>query len=223
MSGALITGCPRSGTSVVAALFEAHGAHGGEMGEFPLGGNPNFEHVYFHAINDMLLGADGGSWTFPPEFVTGSADPTQAGALVAQFEGRVGFLKAPQLCLTYPVWRPWFPDWQVVCLVRHPMAVARSIYNMTMLAPPRGLTIWKRSMHAVLAWEAAYGLTVRYVEYPSLTGLAAALASVGLQYDADVAQRVMAPDKTHFAPEELPDWGEPFERLYKHLCRRAAS
>ena len=114
-SGILILGMHRSGTTLVARLLEAGGAH---LGDRLLGGSPgneegHWENMFVLETNESLLHALGRSWSDVRELSSDwqtTESAAKSGAAIRSYGLAVlqtrtlWALKDPRLCLLAPVW-----------------------------------------------------------------------------------------------------------------------
>lgn len=167
MSGpVVITGCHRSGTSMVASVLEAVGVW---LGDDLLEAQPDnpkgfFESGRMVAASDALLAIGGGSWKDPPMVDVGArgkgialdaATPT-----FTHFHSQSLDLwdaygwKDPRACFTLPVWKSLFPKLRVVYVKRDPRHVAASLVARGDFRSSKdALTLVNRYQHAAEAAE----------------------------------------------------------------------
>ncbi len=140
----------RSGTSAVARSLECLGAELGHFAAWSGPDNPDFaEDQHVLAMNNYLLRRHGFDWYSPTipyvhdeglrlDAVMLLRDKLSAYPLFA--------LKEPRLCRLLPFWRPVFAavgcDVSVVEVVRHPSAVAASLFTRNGIRRPEALGLW---------------------------------------------------------------------------------
>lgn len=156
-------GMHRSGTSVVAGAFCAVGYYAGEDTELMPGDrwNPQgyFENTTVVALNDELLAALGARWALPPvpadlEGVLPDLRRRCSAALdrlVGCAGARPVVLKDPRMGLLMPAWNgACGPDMVDVLVLRHPLAVARSLAERDGLTIPTALALWEVYLVSIL-------------------------------------------------------------------------
>jgi hypothetical protein len=207
----LVLGMHRSGTSIVARSLQCFGVELGQQAEWFMPDNPKgfWEHRGVLAINETLLGNIGHDWddsnSWVPALNAYFGQETHTPPL-----GNFGFrvvalelqdmplfgLKEPRMCRLLPFWRPIFEligcQVSVVHVVRHPLAVARSLQQRNGLSIERGLALWleytqRQFLDARPEWKSVV------VEYDSMVAsplphLAKIGATLGLQLDDMKAQ-----------------------------------
>jgi len=212
VNGVYITGCPKSGTTGVARVFQEHGLEFGELG-------PNMENETISSLCEMTLNISGGIWFLPPAALFRPVELNyDMDEVLAQDLGSDGSLKAikdPRLCLTYGVLREHLPEWPFIVVLRHPLAMAKSLENLNKQPITTGLGAWHRFYSDFLLWEEIYGLDTRWVEYPSMQGMEAALGLLGVEYQGPIGlEQSMIHDRQGDA---IPGH---FEDIYQSLKRR---
>jgi len=180
-SGILILGMHRSGTTLVARLLEAGGAH---LGDRLLGGSPgneegHWENMFVLETNESLLHALGRSWSDVRELSSDwqtTESAAKSGAAIRSYGLAVlqtrtlWALKDPRLCLLAPVWIDALttPTTQLsaVLPIRHPWEVADSLAARNGLAHGLGLLLWLR--HALAAEAASRSLPRLILRYADI-------------------------------------------------------
>lgn len=108
-------------------------------------------------LNEWLLGSAGASWSdclsFAPEQLAGPGLPGIMASLVEAVK-RVAdthalfVIKDPRLCLLLDLWVPALEslgiEVAVLMALRHPAAVAKSLFNRNGTSLPTGLALWLR-------------------------------------------------------------------------------
>ena len=162
MTPVAITGMHRSGTSLVAALLQAHGLWLGAPDQL-LGAtahNPegHFENLRVSAVNDAVLELHGGSWDRVPELPPGWLDEPRVAALLAEatdlvagFPSRPWGFKDPRTSLLVDFWRRAAGVSRFVVCVRHPLEVAQSLGRRNLMPKERALDLWMAHNRALLA------------------------------------------------------------------------
>ena len=182
VDGVLVTGAPRSGTSMVAQLFVDAGLRTSDQLISASASNPHgfVEDVRVNRLNDIVLAGmrtagDGAGdadrlprrlWWL--ESFDGAPDPAALDADEAQALVPPGpfVVKDPRFCHTAPLWRPLLGDHVVVVVVRSAPRVATSVRRMAEREPaffgdlaerPERIVdvvgrLWSSSYGAALGW-----------------------------------------------------------------------
>jgi len=161
-------GMHRGGTSLVASLVSRWGAcPGGDPAEVFFPPNRWNERGYWEArevvaLNDEILARLGEEWFVPPppgaeamlrQLAAASDYADQAAALMRQRPVNgvdVWFLKDPRFSFVAPFWRPFWPDALYLIVLRHPIAVARSLLRRDHMPLSAGLLLWASTMRLAL-------------------------------------------------------------------------
>lgn len=166
----IVTGAPRSGTSLVAGLFVAVGHRPGARMIPPTASNPAgfHEDQDVNAANDEVLDdvADEpwGTAAVPPRhlrWLGAFARPVgpRAGKgldLAALVPDSPFVLKDPRFTYALPAWRAVLPAVRVVVVVRHPSEVVASVASMAQREPPTFAHFAPVADHVLAMWEAMY-------------------------------------------------------------------
>lgn len=175
----LVLGCHRSGTSLVARSLKCLGAELGPRAQWSGPDNVTgfWEDQDVLRINQTLMAYTGSTWDSSKpldwQFVDAIPDGEFRRRVSALIAGRLAryplwALKEPRLCRLLPFWRRIFYaigcKVSVVHVVRHPMAVARSLEKRNGIPTDQGLALWAeytRNAHEDVdaAWKAC---TVNY-------------------------------------------------------------
>ncbi|MCO5977541.1 sulfotransferase [Ideonella oryzae] len=206
-----LLGMHRSGTSLLAGMLQALGVWLGPADELlgPQPDNPEgfFEHPALMGLDEALLERAGSAWDdTAPDLarITALADDAawQAQARLwlrglwrSRPEGAVlAAFKDPRLCYTAGFWQAQCPALQGLIVLRHPLAVARSLRARGGYSSLRhGLALWAAHHRALAPWRDRADVPVilhsDLLAAPRAT-LAPVLAVLGLQ--ADEAQWTQA-------------------------------
>lgn len=171
MTGVVILGMHRSGTSLVADLVHKWGAHPGE-GPLSLGDEWNREGYWeseaLVSFNDELLQRIGASWLMPPgpdddqhlhDLAQSSDFAERARTIVDSLSAggtRVWFCKDPRLALLLPFWRRIWGDVVYVTVNRHPAEIALSLLRRNHIPVVVSLLVWQRTWLCIL--EQTFGI-----------------------------------------------------------------
>lgn len=216
-----LLGMHRSGTSLLAGMLQALGVWLGPPDELlgPQPDNPEgfFEHPALMGLDEALLERAGSAWDdTAPDLarVTALADDA---ALQAQArlwlrglwrsrpEGAtLAAFKDPRLCYTAGFWQAQWPALLGLIVLRHPLAVARSLRARGGYSSLRhGLTLWAAHHRALAPWRGRADVPVilhsDLLAAPRAT-LAPVLAALGLQADESQWTQALAqvrPGRVH--------------------------
>lgn len=157
----IVLGIHRSGTSLIANLIEGMGVWFARENEAMEAKEDNplgfWERQDIVDLNDRMLKSVGLNWYSLSE----GLQEIQITQLKEQFsqpileiinkleEHGVWMIKDPRLCLTWPVWQAFLNKPKIVTIVRHPLAVARSLYKRDGMPVLVGLALWVRQMQAL--------------------------------------------------------------------------
>ena len=129
--GLFILGMHRSGTSCLTGMLEDAGFNVGDVDRWnPDNPKGNREHLAVTPLNEGLLRLHGGAWDDPPARIeVDEAQRRKMDAIVAELEsaGRPWLIKDPRILLMPGPWLSLRPDARRLGVVRHPLAVARSL------------------------------------------------------------------------------------------------
>lgn len=194
----LILGMHRSGTSCLAGLLAAAGAQvpGAAIRNWD---NPHghFEAVAAVRLNEAVLAHSGGHWLKAPQQVRWQSEHAAVrDALLAPIAGAPALLKDPRSLLTAPFWLERADAVRAIGIVRHPLAVARSLVSWRGMDLTEGIELWlahnRVLLHAptaaVLDFEAPAEVFLAAVE--ALIATHPGLAVGGGWRTAYVAERI---------------------------------
>jgi len=174
----VVLGMHRSGTSCLARMLSA-GAEGTIRNWDNARGH--FERLDLVRLDDAVLAHSGGHWLAAPERLRWTAAHAAArDELLAT--GAV--LKDPRMLLTLPFWRASPVPFRAIGIIRHPLAVARSLEAWRGTPVADGIALWTAHVRALSADRAAYGTPILDFDQPRGAFIAAVHAVVP---DADAA------------------------------------
>jgi hypothetical protein len=177
--GVVVLGMHRSGTSAVAGSLIDAGLHACLAADLLTASADNasghWESLAVNAENDAVLAAVGHTWQSPPgpdtDWTSAEAVRRREPLARTMFDWlhptTPWLVKDPRLCLTLPFWlralgrRP-----AVVVVLRHPVAVARSLSTRDGIAVGDALALCERYMRAALTSSA--GLPALVVSYEEI-------------------------------------------------------
>ena len=151
----LVLGMHRSGTSALAGVLRTAGFNFGQLDQAMPANDQNpkgfWERMDVVILNDTILKTLGCEWDRLSRYDAGAvgaaSDPAWEesirGILGDVGAGQVGFLKDPRLCLTLPLWLRVQPPAAIIWIMRHPLAVARSLVARGDCSLMTGLALWE--------------------------------------------------------------------------------
>ena len=170
----LITGCHRSGTSLLASLLVDALGHAREADMAPAPDNPRgfFESRRLTSFNDQLLAALGGDWCHPPLTPPRWSEPPLLDLIAAAREPFAAYAqsrdwldKDPRLCITLPALQHLLlRRVPVLAALRDPLQVAASLRLRNGFAMEHGLALWFLYNHHLAAALRPDDLLITYAE-----------------------------------------------------------
>ncbi|NDY96310.1 sulfotransferase family protein [Wenzhouxiangella limi] len=226
--GLVVLGMHRSGTSAVTAALRAMGAYVGTQEEltpvYPENPRGFEERRDARQLCDQLLHSVGADWWKIADFDVSRVSDATRGELEGQFQALadrlcahpVWALKEPRLCLLWPLFAPWLTDVVPIQVIRHPLAVARSLRRRNGLPMRVGQALWARYNMAVddYPWPQK-PLRIHYealIQHPveTLSALAESLKAVGvLGLTPSRAATVVESGLQHESGQESDAWWLP--------------
>ena len=98
--------------------------------------------------------------------------------LRARIDGRPALLKDPRTLLTLPFWRASRVPYHVIGIVRHPLAVARSLESWREIPLAEGVALWSAHNRALAEDRARHGYALVDFEQPKAAVVAAVVERV---------------------------------------------
>lgn len=190
-----VLGMHRSGTSCLTGLLEDAGVALGQVSRHnPYNLKGNQENPEIMALHEDLLLAAGGSWNEPPggPLIWSAAQRRRLEEILDSYRDlkRWGF-KDPRTLFALEGWLEARPDLCFIGTFRHPLAVARSLYQRNKLITlPRALVIWEHYNRALLSWQQRLDFPLVDFDLPRLAYLdhvGRAFARLGLKLEPDTA------------------------------------
>lgn len=227
MTAIVVLGMHRSGTSALARMLAAAGAaSAGPTVRNWDNARGHFESLALVRLNESVLARSGGHWLAAPQEVRWTAaDERERDRLLAlRVEGRAALLKDPRTLLVLPFWRAARVPFHALGIVRHPLAVARSLASWRGLPLAQGIALWTAHNRALLAEHEQHGFPLLDFDRPAAELVdAVARACERLGAPVDRARLAAAHDErlVHHDDqgEELGD--EEARRLHAQLVARA--
>ena len=155
-----ILGMHRSGTSCLAGSLERCGLFLGPVSRsnrHNFKGNHEIRSVV--ALNQHILKANGGDWSFPPVNIALSWQYKLAIRVVVAWLStrKPRGLKDPRLLLLLEAWLEAMPSFTLVGTFRHPAAVAKSLARRNQLSGEQAYQLWLRYNTELMRWHKQYG------------------------------------------------------------------
>lgn len=214
MSAVVILGMHRSGTSCLAGMLAAGGvASAGDA-------ICNWDNVRGHhemldvvRLNEAVLAHSGGHWLAAPREVrwTDAHAVERDRLLRASIDGRPALLKDPRTLLVLPFWRASPVGFRAIGIVRHPLAVARSLEAWREMPLADGIALWTVHNRALADDRARHGTIVIDFEQPK-SAVVAAVRAVFPAADADTYEEHLV----HHGGDDAPGLDEALA-LYRAL------
>lgn len=145
VSAIVVLGMHRSGTSCLAGMLAAAGlASAGEAVRNWDNARGHHEMLDAIRLNEEVLAHSGGHWLSPPAVVRWTEAHAEARdqLLRARIDGRPALIKDPRTLLVLPFWRASSVAFRTIGIIRHPLAVARSLEAWREMPLAAGLALW---------------------------------------------------------------------------------
>jgi hypothetical protein len=161
-------------------------------------------------LNEAVLAHSGGHWLMPVREVrwTGEHAVARDRILAAQIDGRPALLKDPRTLLTLPFWRASSVPFFAIGIVRHPLAVARSLESWRGMPLAEGVALCTAHLRALAADHAVHGYPLIDFEQPKRAVVAAvlhAVASYGLRAKEAELASAYEESLVHHDDSDVPD------------------
>jgi tetratricopeptide (TPR) repeat protein len=176
----VVLGMHRSGTSCLAGMLAAAGlASAGEAVRNWDNARGHHEMLDVIRLDEAVLAHSGGHWLAPPADVrwTDAHARERDRLLAARIDGRPALLKDPRMLLVLPFWRASRVPFRVIGIVRHPLAVARSLEAWRGMPLADGIALWTAHDRALAADRARHGDPLVDFEQPKAAVVAAVRAA----------------------------------------------
>jgi hypothetical protein len=130
-------------------------------------------------LDEAVLAYSGGHWLSPPRELrwTDEHEASRDRLLRARIGGKPVLLKDPRTLLALAFWRASPVPFHVLGIVRHPLAVARSLESWRGMPLDDGIALWTAHNRALAADHALYGYPLIDFEQPKPTVVAAVIAA----------------------------------------------
>ncbi|MDX2093211.1 MAG: hypothetical protein SFX73_35535 [Kofleriaceae bacterium] len=208
MTAIVVLGMHRSGTSCLAGMLAAAGlASAGQA--IRNWDNVRGHHEMLEAVrlNEAVLAHSGGHWLSPPGALrwTDEHAATRDALLAAQIDGRPALLKDPRTLLTLPFWRASAVPFRAIGIMRHPLAVARSLESWREMPLAEGISLWTAHARALEADRTEHAYPLIDFDRPKADVVAAVSAAFGPGIDETALAAAYEEQLVHHDDREAPD------------------
>ncbi|MCC6214939.1 MAG: hypothetical protein IT376_08730 [Polyangiaceae bacterium] len=230
MAAVLVLGMHRSGTSCLAAMLAAGGAAAaGDTVRNWDNARGHHERLELVRLNEDVLAQGGGHWLAPPREVRWTATHARERdrLLAGPVAGLPPLLKDPRTVFTLPFWRASQVPFRCLAVVRHPLAVARSLASWRGVSLAAAIALWSAHARLLLEDQARNDAPLVDFDQPAAAFVAAvrhACDRLGLECDAGALAAAHVEELVHHdaeEPEPLPGLAEALE-LHRRLAGGAA-
>ncbi len=183
----VVLGMHRSGTSCLAGMLDAGGiaSAGNAVRNWD---NPRGHHEMLDVVrlDEAVLAHSGGHWLAAPREVrwTEAHAAERDRLLRTPVGGRPALLKDPRMLLALPLWRDSSVPFHVIGIVRHPLAVARSLSTWRGVPLADGIALWTAHNRVLAADRARHGYSIVDFDRPIADVVAAARSACANLADA---------------------------------------
>jgi hypothetical protein len=158
----IIIGMHRSGTSCLTGCLQQLGLQLGDVStKDPYNEKGNRENRNISLLNESVLKHSGGSWLNIPNQIIWSENQIQEqNRLLKEYlelrEPRG--IKDPRMLFLLPFWKNKLKDIQFIGSIRHPLAVAKSLYARKSFSIPisEGIALWYKYNNQLLKYQNRY-------------------------------------------------------------------
>ncbi len=212
----------RSGTSCLAGMLAAGGlASAGDAVRNWDNARGHHEMLDVVRLDEAVLAHSGGHYLAAPGAVTWTEAHAQARDRLLQTSigGRPALLKDPRMLLVLPFWRATSLPFHTLGIVRHPLAVARSLESWRGMPLHEGIALWTAHNRALAADRARHGYPVIDFDQPRDAVIAAVRAAVrAMSPSVDTAALAAAYEEqlVHHDDADVPDVPGLAEALALH-------
>lgn len=176
----VVLGMHRSGTSCLAGMLAAGGlASAGDTVRNWDNARGHHEMLDAVRLNEAVLAYSGGHWLLPPAELRWTAEHAAARdrLLRGRIDGRPTLLKDPRTLLALAFWRASPVPFHVIGIVRHPLAVARSLESWRGMPLVEGIALCAAHNRALAGDRATHGYPLIDFEQPKAAVVAAVNAA----------------------------------------------
>lgn len=227
----VVLGMHRSGTSCLAGMLAAGGlASAGEAVRNWDNARGHREMLDAVRLNEAVLAYSGGHWLSPPAELRWTDEHVAARdrLLRARIDGRPTLLKDPRTLLALAFWRASSVPFHVIGIVRHPLAVARSLESWRGMPLVEGVALCTAHNRALAADRATHDYPLVDFEQPK-TAVVAAIIAACRSFAQEVDEVALAASyeeslvhHDHGEPPDVVGLNEAVA-LYRSLAGAAAS
>jgi tetratricopeptide (TPR) repeat protein len=210
MTAIVVLGMHRSGTSCLAGMLAAAGvaAAGTSVRNWD-NARGHFEALAAVRLNEAVLAHSGGHWLSPPSALrwTDEHAAERDRLLQEPINGLPALLKDPRTLLCLSFWRATTVPFQTIGIVRHPLAVARSLEAWRGTSLAEGVALW-------LAHNRILAADVQMAGYPLIDferckadvvdAVYAACQRFGWTVERERLNDAYAENLVHHDPDEAP-------------------
>jgi hypothetical protein len=206
----VVLGMHRSGTSCLAGMVAAGGlASAGQAVRNWDNARGHHEMLDVVRLNEAVLAHSGGHWLAAPAEVRWTDEHAAARdrLLGARIDGRPALLKDPRTLLTLSFWRASRVPYHVVAIVRHPLAVARSLEAWRGMPLAEGVALWSAHNRALAEDRARHDVPLVDFDAPRATVIEtvrAIAASFAPSVDAAALAAAYEDQRVHHDVEDAP-------------------
>ena len=201
----------RSGTSCLAGMLAAAGvASAGQAVRNWDNARGHHEMLDLVRLNESVLAHSGGHWLSAPAEVRWTPEHAaeRDRLLGAQIDARAALLKDPRTLLTLPFWRASTVPFDVIAIVRHPLAVAHSLAAWRGMPIDESVALWSAHNRVLAEDRARHGYALVDFDAPRDTVVAqvvAACASIARPVDAAVIAAAYDERLVHHGDGDVAD------------------
>lgn len=209
MSSAIVVlGMHRSGTSCVAGMLAAAGLASAGDDAVRNWDNARGHHELLDLVrlDEAVLAHSGGHWLSAPRELRWTDEHAVARdrLLAARVAGRPALLKDPRMLLALPFWRASRVPVHVVGVVRHPLAVARSLESWRGMPLADGIALWSAHNRALADDRARHGYAIIDFEQPKAAVVAAVRAALPMPVDEAALAAAYDEQLVHHDDADVP-------------------
>ncbi len=139
----------------------------------------HFEMLDAVRLDEAVLAHSGGHWLSPPAEVRWTDEHAAARdrLLATRIDGRPALIKDPRTLLVLPFWRASAVPLHTIAIVRHPLAVARSLESWRSTPLREGIALWTAHNRPLLADRARHDYALIDFDAPKDTVVASVIAA----------------------------------------------
>jgi len=225
----VVLGMHRSGTSCLAGMLAA-GKVASAGDAIRNWDNARGHHEMLDAVrlDEAVLAHNGGHWLAPPAHVHWTPGHAEArdGILGSRIAGLPALIKDPRALLVLPMWRASTVPFHAIGIVRHPLAVARSLESWRGMPLDDGVALWQAHNRALAADRQHHDYPLVDFDAPKATVVAAVIQTCetwGVSVEEAAVAEAYADELVHHDRDDVPDVPGLDEAiaLYEQLAARA--